>query len=198
MKEQINTPSSKERWITARFIRPNGSIEVYENYIVSDHGRVASLVDNHGNKRSAMKIMKPQLCSIIGHLQVGMYINGEQRMRTIHRIVLSSFKSEDWSKDTNEVDHKDRNPTNNFLNNLHWTSHSGNMDNRCNTKRIMVTYLSESGRTELFNNMRAVSRAFGKAERWCANIISSYNGYHKRLNILIEKIDSTEQPEQSE
>lgn len=71
MKKRNDAPSSKERWKPLQFIKSDGTIEVYSNYMVSDHGRFGSLVNNYGNKRSIMKILK-QFSAHNGYLQVSL------------------------------------------------------------------------------------------------------------------------------
>lgn len=186
MKEQNNTPNSGERFVQAQYIRKDGTIEVYQNYMVSDRGRVGSLVNRWG-KRSAMRIRKPTACSRLGHLGVTLSVNNKTHRRSIHRIMLSSFHPELWSMDKNEVDHIDRNPANNLLNNLHWVTSSDNIANRITPKKIRVTYMNDR-HTEEFDNMYECSRAFGMNDHWCAHIIRRHNGFNAKHNILIQKI----------
>ena len=188
MKQQNNTPSSTERWVQAQFInKAEGTVEVYHGYIVSDQGRVGSLVDNHRNKRHVMKILKPRTYSECGHLMVCLYLNKIQRMKQVHRLVLSSFCPEQYFEGA-EVDHLDRDPTNNFLSNLHWTDSNGNCANRGMNplKKIRVTHLDD-GHIEEFGNMMDCSKAFGKCANWCARVIYR-GGFNRKYNILIEKI----------
>lgn len=188
MKEQNNTQNSEERFVPVKYIRSDGSIEIYSDYLVSDRGRIGSLVNPCGSKRSVMKILKPNATGRLGHLQVKLCVNGKQNSRKIHRIVLSSFYPEQYFNGA-EVDHKDRNPANNFLSNLHWVDHNENNTNRpkCSLKRIRVTYLAD-GRIEEYDNMVDCSRSFGKARMWCDNIIRRHNGFNEKYNILIQKI----------
>lgn len=189
MKKQQNiTHDSTERWVEARLIRHGGTVETYPNYMVSDHGRVASLVDNHGNKRRVMKILKPCQCDKLGHLRVRLYNDKKKYARTIHRLMLSSFHPEQYFEGA-EVDHKDRCPTNNHLDNLRWTDHNGNCANRAMNplKKIRVTWLDD-GHIEEFDNMKDCSKAFGKSTGWCNSVIILLNGFNAKYNILIEKI----------
>lgn len=185
MKQKINTPDSTERFVLAQYVRNDGTIETYPGYMVSDYGRVASM------KGKVMKILKCRSHTKSGHMQAGLYVNGKRLFRWLHRLVLSSFHYELWSKDANEVDHKDRCPTNNRLDNLQWTDRNGNCANRvvCPLKRIRVTHLDD-GHTEEFDNMKDCSRAFGKSLCWCARLLRdpSRNGFNAKYNILIEKI----------
>ena len=182
MNPQNNTPSTQERWVAAQFIKSDGAIELYPQYMVSDRGRIASM------KGKTMRIRKP-VSKKDGYLKLNLCINGTIYSRSVHRLILSSFNSGEWSIETNEVDHKDRNPANNFLDNLHWTDKNSNQANRALNplKKIKLTYLSD-GRTEVFDNMVDCSKAHHMNDNWCSHIIRNQKGFHKGLNILIEKI----------
>lgn len=190
MKKQQNiTQDSTERWVEARFIRADGSIESFPGYVVSNWGKVGSLVDTHGNKRRVMKILKPCQYDKLGHLRVRLCNDKKKYARSIHRLMLSSFHPEQYFEGA-EVDHKDRCPTNNRLDNLRWTDHNGNNANRAMNplKKIRVTHLNDR-HIEEFDNMKDCSRAFGKSTGWCNSVIILLNGFNAKYNILIEKIE---------
>lgn len=188
MNTQNIASNSTERWVEARFIRADGMVEIHSNYMVSDQGRVGSLVDTHGNKRRVMKILKPCPCDKLGHLRVSLWVNRKRYGRTVHRLMLSSFHPELYFSGA-EVDHLDRDVTNNRLDNLRWTDRNGNNANRALNplKKIRVTHLND-GRIEEFDNMKDCSMAFRKSTGWCNSVIILLNGFVKKLNILIEKI----------
>lgn len=188
MKNKNNTSCSAERWEVCKFIKSDGTIEVYENYMVSDQGKVCSITNCMEDKRTSMKILKQYPCNRLGHMSVRLYVNGKQYCRCTHRLMMSSFLSEQYFEGA-EVDHIDRDPANNLLDNLHWVSRNENYMNRdkCPLKRIRVTYLSNM-HVEIFDNMYDCSRAFGKGMHWCRNIISRFKGYNKKYNILIETL----------
>lgn len=188
MNQQNITPNSTERFVSAQYICSDGAIEIYSNYVVSDRGRVASLVDTHGNKRMAMKILKPCGCDKLDHQRVRLYNNKKTTARSVHRLILSSFHPEQYFEGA-EVDHINRDPTDNRLVNLRWTDRNGNNANRALNplKKIRVTHLND-GHIEEFDNMKDCSRAFGKSTGWCNSVIILLKGFNAKYNILIEKI----------
>jgi len=93
-------------------------IKGFENYSVSCFGRVRS------DKRNT--IMKQE--DDRGYKKVGLIKNKKRYPRRIHRLVAQAFIS-DYSEDL-EVDHKDRDKSNNDSYNLQCVSRKKNLDNR--------------------------------------------------------------------
>ena len=84
----------------------------YENYEVSNTGKIK-------NKKSG-KILKPIIMKN-GYARVSL----KQKVCLIHRLVLQTFlPTEDKRL---EVNHKNHNRTDNFLENLEWVTHFENM-----------------------------------------------------------------------
>lgn len=109
----------EEIWRTAQYINPDGSIEIFENYEVSNLGSVKSY------KRGKEKILKSGTISKFGHQIVMLCKNNKSYGRNIHRLVLSTFNPEDWFENA-VVDHIDSNPKNNRIDNLRWTTYKEN------------------------------------------------------------------------
>lgn len=86
-------------------------------YDVSDHGRVRSLdrVSSDG-RRLKGKVLKPVRRS--GYASVGLYLNCQQRMHLVHRLILTAFVGE--PEDDMQARHLDGDASNNFLSNLAW------------------------------------------------------------------------------
>lgn len=100
-------------------------IEGYEMYEVSTHGRVRSYRNNKWGLRTEPKILKPSLTTT-GYWFVVLY---PKKQCVIHRLVANAFLPNPENKP--EVDHIDRNPTNNMVSNLRWVTRS---ENQINTK----------------------------------------------------------------
>lgn len=83
---------------------------ITDKYSVSNLGRVR---DNFTNK------IKKSTLSNCGYNVISMRVNGIKKVFTIHRLMLLTFKSEEWFEGA-VVNHKDGNKLNNNLNNLEW------------------------------------------------------------------------------
>lgn len=100
----------------------------YENYEVSNFGRIKSLekIDfmhrNNSYRTRKEKIMRNGISN--GYKSVSLYKNKKPKTFTIHRLVLSSFIENKNNK--REVNHIDGNKHNNNLENLEWCSSSEN------------------------------------------------------------------------
>ena len=90
-----------------------------DNYRVEEDGRVFSFTTNKylkfGHHRD-------------GYLNIKLHIDGKSKMMLIHRLVaLTYIPNEDNQP---EVDHIDRDKTNNHFTNLRWVSHTENQQNK--------------------------------------------------------------------
>ena len=97
-------------------------IEDYDNYFISDHGRVIS------TKNNKIKYLKPGK-SGNGYLQVRLCKNGKVKNKLIHRLVAEHFI--DNPNNYPQVDHIDGDRESNNINNLRWVT---NQQNQFNTK----------------------------------------------------------------
>lgn len=104
-------------------------------YKVSTFGRVYNI------KRG--KVLKPWVNNH-GYLQVGLCKNGERQQVTVHRLVATEFIPNLNNKPC--IDHLDRNPKNNKVNNLRWCTQQENMNNELtlanmtNGRYIIISY----------------------------------------------------------
>lgn len=177
----MNRQNIPECWKTPKYVLDDGTVEVYRGYIVSDQGRIASLMGK------TMKFLKHHKRPD-GYYKVNIRFNNKKYDRNIHRILLSTFRMDSWFKDA-ECDHANRIRADNRLCNLKWVKKNENYTNRKYNplKKIRVTYLSDK-HTEIYDSMYDVDKAFGKREGWCISMICKCKGFNKKYNIMIEKI----------
>ena len=90
-------------------------IENYEDYVISDQGRVFSY------KRSIFLKPRKDRC---GYLFVGLWGEKFQKFLKIHRLVALAFIPNVYNKRT--VNHIDGCKANNHVSNLEWNTHSEN------------------------------------------------------------------------
>ena len=91
----------------------------YEDYLIYDDARVYS-------KKSNI-FMKPATFRH-GYKLIGLSKNGKQKFCLIHRLVALHYIPNPENK--LEVDHISRDPSNNHVSNLRWSTHSENCQNK--------------------------------------------------------------------
>ena len=100
-------------------------IEGFENYIIYEDGDIYSKISN--------KFLKPCLNKIKGtpidkcYYRVCLCKNTKQYTKKLHRLLALAFIPN--PNNLEMVDHIDRNPQNNAIENLRWVSHSTNVKN---------------------------------------------------------------------
>ena len=105
-------------------------IRGYEGYYqVSTFGNVRSLDGTVTSKLGISKKikgrMKSQICDESGYKTVTLYKDNNEWIVSVHRLVLMTFDPNENS-DTLQVNHIDRNPSNNHISNLEWVTPQGN------------------------------------------------------------------------
>ena len=94
-------------------------IKAYPNYEISSLGKVKNL-----NTYQNMKLRKRD----DGYIDVGLTKNGEQKNELLHRLVGKTFCKKQSGEV--EVDHIDKNRSNNKSSNLRWATGSDNQRNK--------------------------------------------------------------------
>ena len=98
-------------------------IEGYKKYAVSEDGKVFSL---NFNRTGEVRELSPWTVNG-GYHQVQLSKNGKVKKFKVHRLVAQAYL-QDWDPDL-QVDHIDRDPTNNHVDNLRMVTGSQNMQN---------------------------------------------------------------------
>lgn len=127
-------------------------------------------VSNEGNVRNKItgKILKPT-SNEKGYLRVGLYKDGIRKYRSIHRLVARAFLPNPNSEF--EVDHIDKNRTNNNVDNLRWVSHQENIDYSLSKP---VAQFSLDGR--LLNTYKSINEAERQTGVCQSNIVQCCKG----------------------
>ena len=105
--------------------------EIYENYEVSNMGRVRSL--NYG-RTGEVKELKPYVVAH-GYLQVCLSKNGKQKWCYVHRLVAFAFIPNDNPTEKTEVNHISEIKTDNRVENLEWCTHKQNVNHGTHNER---------------------------------------------------------------
>lgn len=105
-------------------------------YMVSNMGRVKSLDYNRTGKE---KILSPGI-NTKGYLIVGLFKNGKQNMRLVHRLVAEAFIPNPYNLP--QVNHKDENIKNNIVSNLEWCDPKYNTNYGTRNKRVSAKLLN--------------------------------------------------------
>ena len=117
-------------------------IEEFPNYYISNLGEV---------KNKNNKILK-QNNNLYGYKRIGLYKDGEQYFRYIHRLVAFAFlTSADMSY---VVNHKDEDKANNCVDNLEWISRCDNTNYGTRNQRVSEKLKGRQLTDEHKNNLR--------------------------------------------
>lgn len=105
-------------------------IKNYDNYMVSNLGRVKSLNYNRTGKERVLKPSKDK----DGYLIVGLYKNGKGKTHKIHRLVAETFIPNPENKPC--IDHINTDKTDNRVENLRFVTQYENMNNEISKKKM--------------------------------------------------------------
>lgn len=109
------------------------TIEGYENYQVSNLGRVKSLNYNRTGKEQILKPVKRKN----KYLSVNLCKNGKIKNLLVHRLVAQAFLPN--PKNMPDINHKDENKQMNIVSNLEWCTRKQNINYGTHNERVAKT-----------------------------------------------------------
>ena len=164
----------------------------YENYQISNFGRVKSLW------KSKAKILKPAFCN--GYLRVDLCKDGKQKLFRVHRLIAQAFIPNPEGKP--QVNHKDGHPMNNYVENLEWATHEENLKHAFDTGLKIAPQGEESILAKLTNeqakyirnnpdrlNLEQLAAKFG-VDRSTIGLIQRGETYKNTGGNIRDKIDN--------
>ena len=163
-------------------------------YKVSNKGNVYSVerMDSRGNKCGG-RTLRPTY-NTDGYLQVGLHKNGKQKTKTIHRLVLEAFVPN--LNNCPEVNHRDENKTNNYVENLEWCTREYNMNygtarqRWAATKSIPIKGVHKETGEQIYLKSMAEGTLYGFTPRRISDVCSGKQNTHR--GYLFQKIEKGE------
>lgn len=195
---------TKEIWVPARYINEDGTVLTFENYKVSNMGRVKSLDYNHTGKAKILRQSTIECNDGSILYTVCICKDCKKYNKTVHRLVLSSFDQEGWSENAcvDHIEPRDSGTCDNRLVNLRWFTRKENVNtvhckeltsmaltNRSDqSKRVRVTNLTTGEITE-YPSTKEAERSLGMPLRTVSNIIRNQKGFYKKMNLMFSYIE---------
>lgn len=118
-------------------------VDSYSGYFISNLGRVKSL--KNGNETILSSWVNED-----GYLCVNLWKDGKRKYFRVHRLVATAFI--DNQHNLPEVNHKDGNKANNFVENLEWVTRSQNVQHAFDTGLSIPFCGERNGRHKLTQN----------------------------------------------
>lgn len=157
-------------------------IKGYEgNYMVSNLGRVKSLVGWNGHKYIKRdKILNPYKQEVgqgYHRSVVKLHKNGKKKDAKVHRLVADAFIPNPENKPN--INHKDGNPLNNIVSNLEWCSQKENVTHAIETGLRNLKHIPKKELERLYieqkKSPREIGEMFNVSRSLITNRIKKYN-----------------------
>lgn len=171
---QITLIADDEEFKTVRIYN-----EYYDNYLISNYGRVYSL---HCNRFIYQKI------DTHGYISYKLYFKGKEKYISGQRLVSFSFVSNPKPDKYNIVNHIDENPSNNKWTNLEWCDDKWNLNWATAQKRRAAKRSKKVLQYDLDNNFiaeyKSLPELYSKTGYWPAKMCKVcrnqelYHGYY--------------------
>lgn len=159
------------------------TIKDFPNYQISDEGEVKNIKTNRILKHSYNQD---------GYAILQLTDGIKPKMKRIHRLVLETFNPIENSEKY-EVNHKDRNPKNNNLNNLEWVSSKQNIHYRDandnpnkRTQKIKVEFTT--GEIKIFESINNCAEYFNLHPTTIRDYIDNELTPHRKIQAIFTRI----------
>lgn len=156
-----------------------------DRYEVSNDGQIRSLDTVLNCRGTGTRIHKgkilPQRTNCRGYITVNLCKDSRMYTKLVHRLVAEAFIDNESNKE--QVNHIDRDVTNNAASNLEWVTDDENKEHSCIAlggtqrpkRRVVVTEIA-TGEVFAFSGLREAERALNIEHKSALNVIS---GKHK-------------------
>lgn len=119
-----------------------------EDYYIDD--QTFQIVSFKQKKYTEGKIITPYINNC-GYIRYKFFVNGKVKRILLHHIIVKLFINPNFDSNIEEIDHKDRNPKNNSIENLAIVSHSENQRNKSAHKGKEFNYINDIGEKLVIN-----------------------------------------------
>ena len=139
----------------------------YENYQISNYGRVKSLNYRHTGEE---RLLMPQTEGN-GYLFVHLCKDGQRKMFKVHRLVATAFIENPMPLFHTDINHKDECKTNNSAANLEWCDRKYNANFGTRTERVAAATSKRVGQFTLQGEL---------IKEWPSTAECGRNGFNQR------------------
>ena len=119
-------------------------------YIDDQDFKIYSFKNPSGELDNEPHLLKPHINKNC-YIQYYFRVNGKYKKIYYHHIIVKMFIKSDYDSTKEEIDHKDRNPKNNSIENLCVVSRSENNRNKSSHKGKIFNYVNDIGNSLIIN-----------------------------------------------